>query len=74
MKTRKNGRVSEKFWSIVTGVVAKKTGEKKSQVLERIADRAVTVQSRRRLRRHNSTNLSTDTPNMSAQVAAKPRT
>ena len=74
MKTRKKGRVNEKFWDIITGVIAEKTKETKSQVLERIAERAATFQSRRRLKRHSSTNLSGDTSRMSAHVEAKART
>jgi hypothetical protein len=74
MKTRKKGRVDEKFWSIITGVISEKTGETKTQVLERIAERATTVQSRRRLRRHSSTNRSGDTASTPAQVVAKART
>ncbi|MCX5734914.1 MAG: hypothetical protein NTW68_11385 [candidate division NC10 bacterium] len=60
MKTRKKSRVDEKFWNIVTGLVAEKTGETKAVVLERIAERATGIQSLRRLSSHKSTNLSSE--------------
>lgn len=74
MKTRKKSRVDEKFWSVVTGMIAEKTGEAKDVVLDRIAERAVRIQSRRRLSNHSSTNLSSESSNSGAQLVAKART
>jgi len=74
MRARRKGCVQEEVWDVITGMVAEKTGETKGKILERIADRADMIQSRKRPSCQRSTNLSGLTPRVLDNVTAKSRT